>query len=89
MRATDGGFNANQVKRKDPSRKVSKDLEMPPIVSDYLSSFDFALQNNPTEVFEYPAKVLRVNVKGREEQVKCGADTESLHRFAYFSKISH
>ena len=84
MRATDGDFNANQVKRKDPSRKVSKDLEMPPIVSsDYLSSFDFALQNNPTEVFEYPAKVLRVNVKGREEQLK------SLHRFAYFSKISH
>ena len=79
MRARDGGFNANQVKRKDPS----KDLEMPPIVSDYLSSFDFALQNNPTEVFEYPAKVLRVNVKGREEQLK------SLHRFAYFSKISH
>ena len=89
MRATDGGFNANQVKRKDPSRKVSKDLEMPPIVSDYLSSFDFALQNNPTEVFEYPAKVLRVNVKGKEEQLKWGTDTESLHRFAYFSKISH
>ena len=85
-RVTIYNSKANQAKRKDAFSKVPRAFEMPPIVSDHLSSFDFALEKNPKEVIDHPSKI-----QCMEEQLdfKVVPGKKSLHRFSYFSKISH
>ena len=85
-RVTIYNSKANQTKRIDAFSKGPRALEMPPIVSDHLSSFDFALEKNPKEVIDHPSKI-----QCMEEQLdfKVVPGKKSLHRFSYFSKISH
>ena len=85
-RVTIYNSKANQTKRKDAFSKGPRAFEMPPIVSDHLSSFDFASEKNPKEVIDHPSKI---QCMGDQLDFKVVPGKKSLHRFSYFSKISH